>query len=344
MYNILHKESSMDIEDYATYGAHWWRFSEYTVEDGRIVPGSGAKLTRYDPWDGFTTTAERDAVRLLKRPYLDLLEISVAADAEDVLKWCKQFGLLGLFFTQVREVNLYPRWKEGLPSRRRFIHSTSGWVYETLSDAVGSDIHLLPGDAKPGGGLVPKEYWSKRFGQPGVIIQNRFGEIERVPLGEYMGVFFPSISQSERETYPYPNPLSEEFWRWYSEPVDVFLQNAKGFAQAVQRIARIRPLSEISGPEQHELRMARENIMRLAAQAPLALFPEPDGTYKRESITTSLIAACGQMVLQDAQNGRLNMCGNCERVFVSSAGRARFCSDRCRKAKLQREWRARKTR
>jgi hypothetical protein len=38
--------------------------------------------------------------------------------------------------------------------------------------------------------------------------------------------FFPSIPRSKRLTYTYPQPLTDDFWRIYEEPLEVFLRHA----------------------------------------------------------------------------------------------------------------------
>ena len=261
MINTLHSGAANQTEDYGEFDSFWWKFSDYVLQDGTICPAPNAVLTRYDPWSDFNIKGARDQSRFHQRPYLQLIQLAEAPDGEAALAWCRKFGLLGLFFAEAREITLYPRWKKGLPALRRFIRTSSGWICETWSDGTRSDVHLLPADQKPEGALVPKTYWSERFGEPGALLQKIRGELNHVRPGEYMGTFFPTVAESERETYPYPDPLSPEFWRLYSEPVETFLANAHAFANTVARVARIQPLSETlhqrapntaAGPQRHD--------------------------------------------------------------------------------------------
>ena len=108
----------------------WWRFSSYELKDGYIRPAPGAKLELYDPWKPYRDSWEHDPdsatpfpeKRLQGPPYLSLLaladEVTIAPDrsgldkksADRLLKWCSEFGLLGILPQRVQMVALAPRW------------------------------------------------------------------------------------------------------------------------------------------------------------------------------------------------------------------------------------------
>jgi hypothetical protein len=152
-------------------------------------------------------------------------------------------------------------------------------------------------------------------------------------LGEFCGEFFPSVAPAYRDTYLYPLPLSAEFCRMYAENVDQALTSARQFAQSIRRIGR--------GPEQkEEFDEAMREMQALAAQSSFTTAGKAGETFRWAP--ASLLSYYAAMALADVAEDLLNVCDNCHAVFVSSAGRARFCSPRCRKTALQREWRTRK--
>ena len=149
-------------------------------------------------------------------------------------------------------------------------------------------------------------------------------------------------AQRDGGTYRYPLPHSEEFWRFYAEDVNQFLDCARGFGEMVRAVGQYRPADQISEQEKRKVEAAMKGLQILAADTSLTLMGNNDGTFLPGWTSGSLIGAYALMALCDAAEGLLNVCDRCGHVFVSSAGRARFCSPRCRKTWLQRAWRERK--
>ncbi len=72
--------------------------------------------------------ARQKGGRALPRPYLSLQDVSAAFDPREsrgfahinpdkwpiLTDWCQKYGLLGLFFVEARQVDLYPRWDSRL--------------------------------------------------------------------------------------------------------------------------------------------------------------------------------------------------------------------------------------
>src|SRR6266850_7777167 len=119
---------------------------------------------------------------------------------------------------------------------------------------------------------------------------------------------------------------------------------ARDFVTMVRAIARLRPESEMSEIEKYETVRARQRLLYLSSQVNPSLGLNEDGSCFREWVCTSQFASFAMMVMLDAERGLINECANCKKIFVSSAGRAKFCSDRCRRTALQRESRGRKRR
>jgi len=344
---------------------HWWRASQYVLGGEHIRPAPDAALERYNPWGEFENNAARGrGGRRLPRPYLSLIDLADEISADwaqsgfrgdpsqtGVLDWCGQHGLLGLFFLEVQQVDLPPKWGFAEPAkpgsrpsivRRQFIRRPTRWTDRRVATA-GLDAVLLPDDQKPLGGLVPREYWEAAWEKPGVLLRDlESGTYRKASLSEALRPSFPSLAESELETYDYPTPTAEEFWRLYAESAYEFIERARSFAAAARAVGRMRPVDHLTEIEQQEIVQATDRLQALASQVSPALYTRNDGTFLLQWVPTSLLASYAMMLLLDAARGWLSTCGNCERVFVSSAGRARFCSPRCRKTSLQRAWRARK--
>jgi hypothetical protein len=356
--------SSANIEETNCVG-QWWRASAYEVTFGHIQPTPDAIISPFDPWKEYR---EADAARtkgggILNRPYLSLVELVKSFDPTEshgwahidpdkwpiITQWCAEHGLMGLFFTEARQVNLYPRWvhlnvsnsiPSPLPYFSSHLRTPTGWLRRSTG-TFNIDAMSLSDDQRIVGALVPKEYWIPEW-EPGVITADEKGFIKRVPMATFMGQYFSSVPVSEREIWEYPTPLTADFWKNYSEKVTQFVVMAREFVDMVRAIARFNPESELSEVEQYEITTARQRLLYLSSQVNPSLGINKDGSYVREWVCTSQLASFAMMVMLDAERGLINECANCKTIFVSSAGRAKFCSDRCRRTALQRERRGRK--
>ncbi len=92
-------------------GSEWWRASEYEVVGGtHIAPAEDAEIVTYDPikdHEGTWIGKRSDEDRL---PYLELLEVDFQ-DPESILKWCQNWGLLGILPHRTLEARFWPRWR-----------------------------------------------------------------------------------------------------------------------------------------------------------------------------------------------------------------------------------------
>ena len=351
--------------DETDYGGRWWRSSAYEVDGNHIRPVVGSVREIYDPWAEFESVnaARQKGGRAIHRPYLSLQDVSAAFDHREsrgftqinpdkwpiLTKWCRKYGLLGLFFVEARQVDLYPRWDSRLlnmkvegdswPTTCSLIRTPTGWFRQQFTHLGNAEAFSLPFDKKPHGSLVPRQYWSPDWAEPGVVIQNERGLLKRAQLADFMPQFFPSVSNPE--THTYPTPLSSEFWQDYSESIVKFLYAADTFTATLRTLASLRPADEMTDFEKHKVGNAREYLLYLSSQVNPSIGFNKDGSCFRETICTSLLASFAMMVLLDSTRGLLNVCAKCDRVFVSSAGRARFCSARCRNAMMQSERRGR---
>jgi predicted RNA-binding Zn-ribbon protein involved in translation (DUF1610 family) len=358
--------------------AGWWRFTQYEF-DGYIRPTKNAILVKYNPWNDYNLAAQKRKGGGLKRPpYLSLVDFADANTPQEpewerrrfaeyrknanVVGWCNQHGLLGIFFTTVRQVALYPRWRlpdarlrelgysiderkmaQLFATYRMFVREPTGWTERNIIGSKNLAALTLAPAEKETGGLVAQEFWDEDWEPPGVLIQDPGSSIyARLSIADVFGDFFPSIHKEELETFPYSLPGSDEFWSLYAEPWPRFIGQARLFARVARTLGKVKPLQESTEEEKRSSAKAVAVLQSLVAQTTSTLSLQEDGTLAHHWVPTSLMASYAMMLLLDAARGLLNVCVNCDRVFVSSAGRAKFCSPQCRKSSLQRGWRARK--
>ena len=346
----------------------WWRFSQYILDGSHIRPSPDAMLERYDPWERFGANGPKHrGGGMLDRPYLSLIELAdflatergngrSASATPSLLEWCRKHGLLGLMFLEVRQLTLYPRWepadpweKEPWPKSVTYSRTPTAWIESGGSFAAPKAHELSRAERlQENEKLVPRDLWDPTWVEPGVLLQDPVTGKFSLQKLDLLGQYFPSVPSLEREVYKYPIPLSKDFWSLYAEDVNQFLDwicRFAGFVRAIGRYRITEPMNEEEKArvDKTEIGAAIAELQALAAQTTPTIGGIEDGDYVRYWAPTSLLGAYALMVLSDAGNGLLNVCDQCGRVFASSAGRARFCTARCRKTALQREWRERKT-
>ena len=369
----------------------WWRFSSYELKDGYIRPAPGAKLALYDPWQPYRDSWENNPdsdipfpeKRLQGPPYLSLLaladELTIAPDrsgldkksADRLLKWCSEFGLLGILPQRVHRVALAPRWlpkkawgaavghkperpKDGILYPSQFIYYRNNALLLRIEGikVQGWNPVLWTG-LKQGkkGKRLGQIYDGKSGEQPGVLIQDMFlnqeSDFPSVIILESLfqesfqqtwSRFFPSIPKKQVETYLYPLPLSPPFWEIYSESVTDFFMGVHVLRDALISLNK----SPIQFDPQHPtpLPPGFRLLNTLVSSSSMVLGTNPDGSYRQEWRAASLLGCFAMMALQDlTQQRKVMSCERCNRLFVTEAYQARYCSDRCRHTAQKRRYR-----
>ena len=330
----------------------WWRFDRYEVRDGLIRPALKARLEQYDPWQDYRKA--RLGRKERRAPYqllLDVLErlafvpgtgdrrFALTKDSEALLlKWCSAHGLLGVLPHRTQMVVLSPRWeprvlrirsdrKELVPTLRRYFRTSTGWsrVHEQRS----SRRRIDPGQQKD---LVAEEQLPKLWPPPSALLQNmQTGQWDQEPLSKSWWRFFPDVLEGEKETFGYPLPLSDEFWRLYAEPIDDFVAAALILREALWLLRRTKSHQQEAESQEDAFRAGVSRLNLLSAPVRLGLKVEDDGSLRQVWTAPSLWASFAMMALQDLSGRRrVLMCRACGRLFVSGAHQALYCSDRCR--------------
>ena len=379
-------------EAFNPYRFRWWRYDKYEIDDEWIRPAPGANLELYDPWEAYRDSWENDPdsatpfadKRLQGPPYLSLLSLlegvtlephrfNLAKDTTDnLLRWCSEFGLLGVLPQRVHTVALTPRWLPKSPWGAMVGHKLErpkdGLLYPTQFIYYRDVAQLLVVDGVKVQGWNPTLMLQKKDGEkgkrlgriyegemrvePGVLIQDMsidrinnypaviiVGTLFHEPFLKTWARFFPSISMKQVkqiETYLYPPPLSPPFWEIYWEPIWDFFMGALALRDAIVCLNE----SSAEPEKKAETYRARVLLNNLVSSSSIVLGTTPDGSHRQEWRAASLLGCFAMMALQDlTQQRKVLACERCNRLFVTEAYQARYCSDRCRHTAQKRRYR-----
>ena len=337
-------------------GQAWYRASEYEVRDGVIIPAPDARLERYDPWGPYLEVrrleageAEKTMGRrpdLVPGPYVDLLRLAKDLPPDvrpgqrlprrieaQLLTWCGQHGLLGLLPQQTLSATLAPRWRywheevdegdvpehELVPTVTKYVRTARGWL--PIQTPFPSVFERGAYDDVEDGQLVDADL-AEHLETSGVLWDTLGGRGPRqVSLGASWGRFFPSVNAAEADTYYYPQPGTEQFWRQYGEPVSDFVWAAHYLLDAMHRLE--------SG--ENAAITAMENLTSTVSPGGRIT---PAGRCQLTWFAPSLVAGYAMLALNDlAGPGTLRLCDHCDVPFVSL--HSKYCSSKCQVARRQ---------
>lgn len=343
----------------------WARFDHYVVHDGYVCPDSGAKVEIYELCD--RNPVGQIQARKTEPTYCSLLNLAQKIELKPrpgpgplltfsencenrVMEWCSQFGLLGVLPHAVHMVTLAPRYGplpdvEGrwVPWQRQYLRVNQEWVRRDLWDVqVGA---TKEGDVDQWmDKLVPPEEIPKGWPKSEVALQDlTSGKLKKEPLAKTWGKFFPTVPQTERDTYAYPVPNSAEFWNLYAEPIPQFVEAATLFLSAAQGIGRLAE-HDLTHDARGQVERAVFTLNSLLSPTGSAAVLSNKDRIEQHWMGPSLLGAFAMMALRDFSEQRLvRTCANakCRRIFVTKAYQGRYCSDKCRYATQKRRYRDR---
>lgn len=340
--------------------ATWWKADRYELYRGtHIRPAPNARLQHYDVVqdyrDSWCGTGEAELA------YASLQNVDLD-DVEDVLRWCSEFGLLGVLHHRLVSVALWPTWKPklfaGLEQLRPW--QTVLWGARTWDDFPAESIHE-DSPSRPNGpeldGIPLEESelprGRTRLRHPGAVIQSfGTGEVRTVGIVEGYGQFFPHVEGIpqwvERE--------SRSHWLPYCPPIDEALgTDGRGIPKDLERqrfplpsepdFRRLyaepwylfkRAARGLHVPEEDsgdpasiltdELRFNLERV------SPSAEISQSDAARHAWRIP-SLLSAMSVFILQDLVLGdvRLPSCRHCGQRFPATRPNTLYCTATCRR-------------
>ena len=335
-------------EPFAVISGAWWRFDRYELlDDWYIRPASGARLERYDPWAEYPEGKRNIGLRA---PYESAFKMvsefrftrgaTNKSEADDprrafipthettqlLLDWCSKHGLLGLLLQRTKMISTAPRLRGSAttPSRCSYFRTGRGWA-SFIGSASFKEIAPNPLDID-GRPHAVVEHWTR----------TRLGpEIGVEPLSSTWAKFFPTVPKGEEETFDYPQPLTEKFWRLYAEPLG-------GFLDGIEALRLGLLYGQDDGEDPGFPMFAEESMDTLIASVRPALVLS-DGKLRQRWTAPSLLGMFAAMVMRDlTESRRVLECAVCGSVFTSTAWQGKYCSERCRNTAQKRAYRQRK--
>lgn len=286
---------------------------------GRVIPRAGVGLLPLEAFGVYVEPGPADLAKLRRLcPLPPRWEQSIS-------EWCSEHGLLGILPHIAESVVMAARWvRHRGPSMRasatEHYRSNGKWSTRQVWCSFFEGVDL--GTPVMGALLPISPGYSPRC--PGARVRHieKYGREDRglseETLFESWCDFFPTVLEDRQATYEYPRPLTDEFWRLYAEPVEVFLRYALILKQAVK--------SELS------------TLETLLEPIGVALNHNCEGRAMEQWRCPSLLSAFAKMAIQDLAGGSSVLrCPSCGLPFGSSAYQAVYCSPQC-------AWRYRKHR
>jgi hypothetical protein len=332
---LTHKSTSHSLPA----AGRWWRFSRYEIRERVIRPTLEAKLEPYDPWARYRSSRSRTDEWV--PPYVEFLNLShqiggaVDESERRILQWCDAYGLPGLLLQQTRMATLAPRWatlEEGtpllVPSQLTFVRTNTGWnskrtLFRPAELKVSAELK---------GQVVPHAQAPEAWARVGIVTQDlRSPDITHEGLRDTWSTFFPDVPSDRAEDYPYPAPLSAQFWREYAEPYSAFLDGLQCLAEALWELAHHKPEGQSTPADAQHVTRGVALLDALLASASPTIVPTAAGGFAPQWVCSSLLSAFAMMALQDKTEGRhVRNCASCGRVFISQHPAALYCSPHCR--------------
>lgn len=349
----------------------WWRFTDYEVRDGYIRPAPGSELNVYDPFEEFERAGHARREHGQRPPYQSLLNLSLefeggeAGRSQDavnlwlskpgdkkltsksersVSEWCRSYGLLGLLPHSCLWAAMPPRWALPEPFtlldqivyvrlRGRWGKQTQLWDEEDLQRIFDRGLQ----------GERQEEEWLFPPLQPSALFHHLSPPmVAYEPLSFTWARFFPDIPNDLPATASYPQPLSEDFWKQYAEPVEMFVAAVRVFQDMVACLQRNQPAKGHTKRDQDPVLAGAGALQRLLAVSPV-LVPAARRKFTLKWYGESLLAMLALMLALDLAGGkRVRECPKCYCHFLTKKYNAAYCSVRCRAATQKARQRARK--
>lgn len=358
----------------------WWRFDSYEIRNGYVCPTRGAALIEYNPWvkrSQMDSGEQKPPPKTHAQPtYLSLVQLAGILPAKPMgqpcrltgpqetalLTWCGEHGLLGVLLHCTLSVTLAARWapdplQVGLdpdsvaekradlvrPMLTQYQRANGGWIRIRSLSVVDGQSTVRTNATRIRGTVVKSTAQPKEWPGPHAIMQD-FPPIvgwRTEPLTQTWARFFPMTPRREAETCLYPIPGTEEFWRQYAEPVEVFVQAAIAFREMCLWLGHPHDETAPNTDKAWLRKTALETLNALIAPISLTATQNQDNLQPawRAPSLTGIFAI---MIVRDlTARRRPLLCAACGKPFTSSAHNVRCCSKTCRYRLQKRAQRAR---
>jgi hypothetical protein len=290
---------------------------------------------------------------------------NLSRDQEEVLlQWVSENGLLGLLPHRVEYVRLAARWRMGdlialneetgashpvpvtQPAHQWYARGPRDWKPGWSSAKLAPSVKIHYAYRKDLDGKLTADDELRESSRGGLVHIRNLVAVEphlRVrfeSLSKTWARYFNLDASDSPEHYPYPQPLTEDFWRLYQEPVDEFLNAAALLAEAVERLA------EEQGRRADVLWLSKSEanqLNALAAPVQPEIIVTNDHKLEMTWAFPSLLSALAMITIQQLTENEgqfVRLCERCRLPFVTGDDRAAYCGAKCRQTMQKRKRRA----
>ncbi len=272
-------------------------------------------------------------------------------------RWYKDHGPLGLLHHDLREIRTRPVWERSHGESPRLHAVVHGWrqVERSWRYVRRNFPTVVEWDMSREGEPVPEDRYPEfeiarscrcaaadLLGPKGGIIRQSGSEgIVAEPFDYRWQYFFPTRPEWRSPSWPLPDPASSEFMQAYGEPISMIVEEMHGLRSRLQLIAHRTPKNR--PPDRAERAMILQALAGLAeigGPVNLSVDLNPRGMRVTSFDSPSLYSAYATMLMLDLAGGdHVAMCRKCMTPFVYPDSRVKFCTDQCRRAHEQAEYR-----
>jgi hypothetical protein len=187
------------------------------------------------------------------------------------------------------------------------------------------------------------EFAISKLAPYGQIVLEEDGLRMQTPTEARIGRYFPSIPPNERDHFDYPMPLSDGFWRLYSEPVREFVSEAKRVTSAMDNIEKFLHGRYETEREKIEIGDAFDWLNHHLSSVHPFLTPLRAHELRDGLTCHSLIQTIARGIhLATLRQVAPRQCPACPKWFHSEDPRKLYCSRLCQERAKVNAYRARK--
>lgn len=190
--------------------SEWWRFDRYEIVGGtHVAPAEGATLEQFDPFDAYRSSWAGKKRKGAEPPYVRLARLATAGP-EEWLKWCREYGLLGILHEQTLEVRFWPHWT---------LDESEG-AEENTDPVVAQKYWQLRGGGVPTERQVPTDHGRTRFTRhlaaPGMAVaEDDVAELRGYTPWHGRGITQPGVTLADREKAIQVTSVTEGYGKFF---------------------------------------------------------------------------------------------------------------------------------
>ncbi|HLJ49238.1 MAG TPA: hypothetical protein VKU01_24665 [Bryobacteraceae bacterium] len=239
---------------------HWWKYDLPCCVEGKVIrPQRSSTVVPYDPWIIYreqqgkyrtVPTLWGEFAELVRRCGKDAIDPYTPSSGGEalILDWTNRYGMLGILPSRLESIVLPEVYRPApLPGTKsneiksskvqhRHVRVAGHWITET--DTQEENRWSAPEAEQPGDDLAPSAQREAREPRQPARCAGFAWEDLTYRAGNTADCL-PAFFSARLRSHQYPQPLSQEFWRAYQEPIREWMRAAVVFSEAVKWVSRL---------------------------------------------------------------------------------------------------------